>query len=123
MASRYNKIKEAHSKVVRKYRLLHPEKLKTAHQKWRAANPNKVKKYMYEGNTKYRNNNPIKIKARKLLQYAVKIGKIKKLHCCICHSIKAQAHHTDYNKPLEVMWLCEKHHIAWHKIFEADFEE
>jgi predicted DNA-binding protein YlxM (UPF0122 family) len=28
---------------------------------------------------------------------------------------EVQAHHCDYNKPLEVMWLCQKHHHEWHK--------
>lgn len=30
---------------------------------------------------------------------------------CFCGKIKSEAHHEDYSKPLEIIWLCKKHHI------------
>jgi len=57
---------------------------------------------------------PNKEKARGLLAYAVKRGKVKRGNCEVCGKENAQGHHMDYSKPLEVMWLCEKHHGKWH---------
>lgn len=34
--------------------------------------------------------------------------------CEVCGSFPTQAHHTDYDAPLDVTWLCEKHHVLIH---------
>jgi hypothetical protein len=39
---------------------------------------------------------------------------IPKQPCEVCGNPKAQKHHEDYSKPLEVKWLCVKHHAAHH---------
>lgn len=65
----------------------------------------------------YRQRNKDKLNARARLAYAVKIGKIEKPDkCSICESkTKIEAHHPDYKKPLEIIWVCfqchrEKYH-------------
>jgi len=30
---------------------------------------------------------------------------------CFCGKIKSEAHHEDYNNPLDIVWLCKKHHV------------
>lgn len=59
---------------------------------------------------------PEKISARKKVHYAIKKGKLKRDICEIegCNEIKTFAHHEDYSKPLDVNWLCRKHHRAEH---------
>lgn len=63
-------------------------------------------------------------KAQNILEKAIEKKIIKrKLQCEKCNYIGVledgrtaiQAHHTDYNKPLQVMWLCQKCHHEWHK--------
>lgn len=67
----------------------------------------------------YRKKNPIRCKARKSLAYAVVSGRIKRLPCEICGAIKTEAHHDDYQKPLNVRWLCMKHHNELHRIWKV----
>lgn len=39
---------------------------------------------------------------------------MKKLPCEKCGAPKAEAHHLDYDKPSNILWLCAKHHKDWH---------
>lgn len=58
---------------------------------------------------------PIKVKARRDLTNAVLRGEIVKQPCEICGELKVAAHHPNYNKPLEVRWLCYQHHAQLHR--------
>ena len=53
----------------------------------------------------------LKDKARRALRYAVKTGKIKRGPCRYCGDLKTQGHHSDYSKPLDVEWVCQKCHL------------
>lgn len=52
---------------------------------------------------------------------AVRSGKlIRPEHCSACNKkCKPEAHHDDYEKPLEVRWLCRACHIALHKLINS----
>jgi site-specific DNA-cytosine methylase len=69
--------------------------------------------------------NPLRRQERKkaaLKVYkALQAGRLTKPEKCeTCgSSIKIEAHHSDYNKPLDVMWLCKKCHFEWHLDHEA----
>ncbi len=52
--------------------------------------------------------------SRYLARNAKHMGLIKILDCEICGN-KAEMHHDDYNKPLDIKWLCRKHHLEIHK--------
>ena len=58
---------------------------------------------------------PDKKEARYKFHKEIWAGKIKRQSCEVCGSEKAEGHHPDYNKPLEVVWLCTEHHREWHK--------
>lgn len=53
-----------------------------------------------------------KLKAHWTVQNALISGVLQK-QTCFCGK-KAQAHHEDYSKPLDVIWLCQKHHSERH---------
>lgn len=62
----------------------------------------------------YLDRNPVKRAAHIAVGNALRDGKLKRQPCEVCGAI-AQAHHCDYSKPLDVRWLCTKHHAEWHK--------
>jgi len=49
------------------------------------------------------------------LRYAMKRGMVTQLPCMVCGE-SAEAHHPDYSRPLDVVWLCSSHHKQAHAI-------
>lgn len=55
--------------------------------------------------------NPLKDNVRKKVHRAVKSGRVTKLPCQSCGATeRIEAHHEDYTKPLEIIWLCRVCH-------------
>ena len=57
---------------------------------------------------------PERYHARIAVHTAVANGKLVRLPC-LCGNPRSEAHHPDYSRPLDVEWLCRRHHVARHK--------
>jgi len=83
------------------------------YEKERELNPDrKAKKLEYQ--RKRRKAHLVKDKARAAVTRGLRNGSLEKQPCEICGDEKVEAHHDDYSKPLEVRWLCFKHHRQEH---------
>ena len=52
---------------------------------------------------------------------AIRNGALVRQSCVRCGEEKSLAHHEDYDKPLEVMWLCQPCHKKRHKELKTEF--
>lgn len=65
----------------------------------------------------YNKKHPMAYAAKIITGNALRDGRLIKRECCEeCQSThKIEGHHDDYTKPLDVRWLCEACHKAWHR--------
>lgn len=91
-------------------KLPHRVALKAAYQKTEAG-----KASIRRSHLKYQNTYPKRRAAHIAVGNALRDGTLISHPCEVCGNLKAQAHHDDYNKPLDVRWLCTTHHAQWHK--------
>lgn len=123
----------------KRYYLEHKEELSAKGKRWRDGHRNQIsinkKRYYQEHKADilakkktYYLENSAEIKEKRVrwrkektgnatskVQTALLSGKIEPQPCEICGESRAYAHHDDYSKPLEVRWLCKRHHVEWHK--------
>ncbi|MFA9409268.1 MAG: hypothetical protein ACERKJ_10625 [Candidatus Dadabacteria bacterium] len=65
----------------------------------------------------WQNMDPQERKARIIFRNTFYKNGGEKEPCVICGTInKVEAHHIDYDFPLEVVWFCHKHHMEHHKL-------
>lgn len=105
-----NRPKEQKTIYMREYRAKHRKKLRAYNRKYNSA---WRKKHGYHNEEASKKRHPRKERARRKLQYAVRVGKIVK-EPCKCGK-KAEAHHPNYNFPLRVVWVCRQHHSELHR--------
>jgi len=79
-----------------------------ANNNWRGGSANTERK------RRYRERNPEKHAAHLALTRALRRGAIVRQSCERCGVDRVEGHHDDYSKPLEVRWLCKRHHLAAH---------
>jgi len=70
--------------------------------------------------TLWQKNNPLKTTAHKKVRQAILTGDLIVQPCEKCGNPKTEAHHEDYTKPLDVVWLCSVHHKKRHVEINAE---
>jgi hypothetical protein len=80
------------------------------YEKYRNKQPSrKLKQLEYSRNK--RKKDIIKYRARTAVGNALRDKRLIKEPCCLCGSTeKVEAHHSDYSKPLAIVWKCFKCH-------------
>lgn len=95
------------------------EKANARSRKW--AKENRERHYL--NSKRSRERNPERHKAHQYVNWALRLEVLKKPeNCSKCERrIKVEGHHTDYSKPLEVVWLCRTCHLKEHgKLLDVD---
>jgi len=122
--------KEVSRRAVEKYRLTDKGKKVKREAVKRFFKTHKGKKANKKAGDKFIKKYPYKIKAQRLLQYAVLSGTVLKPEKCeVCNinpslsGNKLHGHHDDYSKPLEVNWVCPQCHSDIHNKIKKDLYE
>lgn len=65
---------------------------------------------------KWRNSHPEKAYAQGVISRLIGSGKLIKQPCAICGEPRTEAHHSNYQKVYDIIWLCRNHHLKQHNL-------
>jgi hypothetical protein len=90
-----------------------PDAWNTRSREWKAAHP----EASAESRRRWAEQNREKRRAHHAVQTAIRRGDMERPATCSVEGCNAKphAHHEDYSKPLEVEWICQRHHNALHR--------
>ena len=71
----------------------------------------------------YKEKYPKRDSARTAVNNAVRDGRLTKLPCWTCGCTEVEAHHPDYDSPLDVIWLCTEHHKEVHREYDRSADQ
>ena len=108
-----NKCKQCNKNDVTSNRNKNIEKFR-AYDRDRAKNPERIK-LGAEISQAWRAEDRRRSVAHNAVARAIRNGSLFRIPCIRCGETKSLAHHEDYDKPLEVMWLCQPCHKQRHK--------
>ena len=114
-----NKCKECAKNDVSKHRNQNLEKVR-AYDRARGKIPERIKANT-EVNRAWRAEDKRRQMAHYAVSRAIKAGSLVRSPCVRCGEQKSLAHHEDYDKPLDVMWLCQPCHKQRHKELKQEF--
>lgn len=91
-----------------------PERHAEEQRAWRRKNPEAVREIKRRSDS--RESRRAARKATALVHWHVKHGKLMRPELCsrCMQAGPVEAHHEDYARPLDVVWLCKKCHLARH---------
>lgn len=99
---------------IREYKLANKEYIRERDRKYYADNRDRE----IAKSRKYKKDNPEKVVSGRKARIAIDKGLLFRLPCEVCgetENIEAH-HHEGYCKPLEVIWLCHRHHQYIHSL-------
>jgi len=114
-----NKCKECNKNDVTSHRNKNLEKVRE-YDRARGKIPERIKAQL-EITRAWRAEDSRRNVAHSAVARAVRNGLLVRMPCIRCGKEKTEAHHEDYDKPLEVMWLCTPCHKQRHKELKAEF--
>jgi len=114
-----NKCKVCTKNDVHKHRADNIEKVR-AYDRERGKNKDRIQSTT-EITRAWREEDKRRTKAHSAVAYAIRKGNLVRMPCVRCGEQKSVGHHEDYDKPLEVTWLCQPCHKQRHKELKEDF--